>query len=358
MGIVSLVLGLLVAAFVAVIVVAQIRSEARTKRRQERDRDHDERQKEPSHERAKDREWWRARTLCPGFPGHLRRLKAGGTSGRLAPEGGDTRPEVMMRRFGPFWLQRWSAIVGVLLSLALVACGSRTNANRSVITATLGTFSGRPNPTWELEDEEVGALRDIVNSLPAADEAFDASGLPAYAGFHVEAERGTITGEARYLDVYAGVVLLLDDDLERLGQLEDPEYEVETFLFETAERHVGPAVYDQAFDRFRKLKTGEEPAIMGMPPMLRQYLSEKEKHSMSHKPGAPHTIVVLLVLASLLGLLTPIGTASADVGPKPSMDFEFVYEIEEPLSIVDGKADAVRGAGLHRRRVAGGSRTE
>jgi len=38
--------------------VAQIRSEARTKRRQERARDHDERQKEPSYERAKDRERW------------------------------------------------------------------------------------------------------------------------------------------------------------------------------------------------------------------------------------------------------------------------------------------------------------
>jgi len=184
-----------------------------------------------------------------------RGLRPDSTGGRVAPEGGDTRPEVMMRRFGPVWLQRWSAIVGVLLSLALVACGSRTNANRSAITATLGTFSGRLNPTWELEDEEMGALRDIVNSLPAAEEAFDAAGLPPYAGFYVEADRGTITGEARYLDVYAGVVLLLDENLERLGQLEDPECKVETYLFETAERHVEPAVYDRSFDSFRELTT-------------------------------------------------------------------------------------------------------
>ena len=52
------ILWLLIAAILTIIVAAQIRSEGRTKRMQERDRDHDERQKEPSHERAKDREWW------------------------------------------------------------------------------------------------------------------------------------------------------------------------------------------------------------------------------------------------------------------------------------------------------------
>lgn len=70
-------------------------------------------------------------------------------------------------------------------------------------------------------------MRDIVNSLPATDKAFDATGLPPYAGFHLEAERGTIIGKARHLEVYDGVILLEDRDLEQLGHLEDPEYEVE-----------------------------------------------------------------------------------------------------------------------------------
>jgi len=116
----------------------------------------------------------------------VRGLTADGTGGRLAPGGSDIRPEVMTPGLGAVWLQRWSGIVGLLLSLALVACGSQTNANGSVITVTLGTFSGRPDPTWELEDEQVGTLRDIVNSLPATDKAFDTAGLLPYAGFYVE----------------------------------------------------------------------------------------------------------------------------------------------------------------------------
>lgn len=58
MEVLSIILWLLIAAILTIIVAAQIRSEGRTKRRQERERDHDGQQKDPSHERAKDREWW------------------------------------------------------------------------------------------------------------------------------------------------------------------------------------------------------------------------------------------------------------------------------------------------------------
>ena len=33
----------------------------------------------------------------------------------------------------------------------------------------------------------------------------------------------------------------------------------------------------------------------------------------------------------------PVRVAQADVGPKPSMEFEFVYETDEPLAIVAGE---------------------
>lgn len=123
------------------------------------------------------------------------------------------------------------------------------------MTATLGTFSGRPNPTWELEDEQVEALRDIVNALPPTDKALDAAGLPPYAGFHVEAERGTIAGQATHLEVYDGMILLLDKNLEQRGHLGDPDCKVETHLFKMAEHHVESAVYVRALDRFRALTT-------------------------------------------------------------------------------------------------------
>ena len=53
--------------------------------------------------------------------------------------------------------------------------------------------------------------------------------------------------------------------------------------------------------------------------------------------GRAHQAILLLISATVLSLSMPLRVARADVGPKPSMDFEFVYETEEPLSIVDGK---------------------
>ncbi|MGD8967902.1 MAG: hypothetical protein PVI07_10385 [Anaerolineae bacterium] len=39
----------------------------------------------------------------------------------------------------------------------------------------------------------------------------------------------------------------------------------------------------------------------------------------------------------LLGLLAPIQASRADIGPKPSMTFEFIYRTESPLIIVQGQ---------------------
>ncbi len=53
--------------------------------------------------------------------------------------------------------------------------------------------------------------------------------------------------------------------------------------------------------------------------------------------GRAHQAIFLLISATVLSLSMPLRVARADVGPKPSMDLEFVLETEEPLSIVDGK---------------------
>jgi hypothetical protein len=50
--------------------------------------------------------------------------------------------------------------------------------------------------------------------------------------------------------------------------------------------------------------------------------------------GARGLAIVLLLL---LGLIVPSQVTWGDVGPRPSMDFEFVYETEEPLRIVEGQ---------------------
>ena len=46
---------------------------------------------------------------------------------------------------------------------------------------------------------------------------------------------------------------------------------------------------------------------------------------------------VILLGALLISLLVLAPAAQADVGPKPSMTFEFIYETEAPLTIVEGE---------------------
>jgi hypothetical protein len=146
-----------------------------------------------------------------------------------------------------------SPLVVFLLSLTLIACGRGIQTTSSRITVTLGTFSGRPNPEWELEQAQATVLQDNLETLDPTDESFDSMGLPPYGGFRLEGEG--IMGSARFVEVYDGVVLLLDDDFERLSQLGDREYRMEAYLFETPASQVNAEVYNGAFARFRRLTT-------------------------------------------------------------------------------------------------------
>jgi hypothetical protein len=53
--------------------------------------------------------------------------------------------------------------------------------------------------------------------------------------------------------------------------------------------------------------------------------------------NTPRRTALLLILLALVGLFAPVESAQADVGPKPSMDFAFVYETGQPLTIVEGQ---------------------
>ena len=58
---------------------------------------------------------------------------------------------------------------------------------------------------------------------------------------------------------------------------------------------------------------------------------------MSDDGSIARRTALLLILLALVGLFAPVQFTQADVGPKPSMDFEFVYETEKPLGIVEGQ---------------------
>lgn len=142
-------------------------------------------------------------------------------------------------------------VIGLLLLLLLTACKAPVNMSPSSATVTLSTFSGRPNPTWQLEEEQLKALREIVASLQPTNRSLDITGLPPYAGFRVE--DGNVVTSASYLEIYNGIVLALDSHHNELERLIDPEYRTETYLFETAEPHLTPNVYQTAVDRFHEL---------------------------------------------------------------------------------------------------------
>ena len=143
-------------------------------------------------------------------------------------------------------------IIGLLLLLLLLtACKVPMNTSPSGATVTLSTFSGRTNPTWNLEEKQLAVLRQIVASLQPTDKPLDVMGLPPYAGFRVGG--GNVVASASYLEIYDGIVAVLDSSYDELERLADPEYRIETYLFETGKAHLDPQIYQEAVDRFHKL---------------------------------------------------------------------------------------------------------
>lgn len=99
-------------------------------------------------------------------------------------------------------------------------------------TVTIRLYSGKPNPTWELSEQQAAKLASLLTAEKEATlNASSASiGLLGYTGFEI---RSTADGNlpAKAL-VFDGIIAL--DSLDALNFI-DAESEVEKFLLETAE---------------------------------------------------------------------------------------------------------------------------
>ncbi len=95
-------------------------------------------------------------------------------------------------------------------------------------TVSLGLYSGRPDPSWELSEEEATALTALLESLPRVDGSPPSGGL-GYHGFGIE--RLTPEGMPRLLVAFEGTVS--DPLSSHLSYLDDPERSVERFLLES-----------------------------------------------------------------------------------------------------------------------------
>ena len=101
-------------------------------------------------------------------------------------------------------------------------------ASSPTTTVSLGLYSGLPDPSWELSDEEASALTALLESLPRVDGPAPSGGL-GYHGFTIE--RLMPEGMPRVLVAFEGTVS--DPFSSYLSYLDDPERSVERFLLES-----------------------------------------------------------------------------------------------------------------------------
>ncbi len=99
----------------------------------------------------------------------------------------------------------------------------------------LDAFSGRPNPNWELTDQQSAEFLGLLQSLqpiPAESAAFEGLG---YRGFVVTGHGETMNGFEQ-VRVFRGKVVAT----RRSGTaaFRDPQHSLEAWLLETGRSHI------------------------------------------------------------------------------------------------------------------------
>ena len=119
-------------------------------------------------------------------------------------------------------------------------------AESPTTTVSLGLYSGRPDPSWELSEEESAALTALLESLPRVDGSAPSGGL-GYHGFTIE--RLTPEGMPRLLLAFEGTVS--DPASSYLSYLDDPDRSVERLLLESGREQLSAVEIDGAGNRVR-----------------------------------------------------------------------------------------------------------
>ena len=140
------------------------------------------------------------------------------------------------------------ALALVVLALAVLAgCGSpapstsqptgpATDHPGARITASLGIYSGRPDPAWELDEAETAVLLRMLADLPVASGVPPEGGL-GYHGFLLVVRTD---GQAdQSLVAYRGAVAVPGAGARRAWA--DPTRSIERYLLETGRSLLAPA---------------------------------------------------------------------------------------------------------------------
>ncbi len=118
---------------------------------------------------------------------------------------------------------------------------------------TLDIFSGRPNPRWELSQEQTSQFLKQILKLKNkenfhADSSKDDLG---YRGFIAEEEN--FEQKIRRFSVYNGIVNVVENNNSSY-QLEDKEHSIERWLLQTAPKDLGEQIIEYVKQEIEKKK--------------------------------------------------------------------------------------------------------
>jgi hypothetical protein len=141
------------------------------------------------------------------------------------------------------WFERRRASL-TLAALVLLATASgwlayEAQAQEIRLKIELDAFSGRPNPVWELGEQQTAEFLTRLRSLAAKQGSYSLNEGLGYRGFIVAAQNGRLDGYDG-VRVYGGTVLARRGD--RTEMLSDPGRALERWLLESARGHVDEPV--------------------------------------------------------------------------------------------------------------------
>jgi len=132
----------------------------------------------------------------------------------------------MSKRFG-------SLIAVLLLILTATACGDDAPESRGTAVVTLDAFSGLPNPTWALAEDQAAELLSMWDDL-ATTTTTEYSG---YLGY-----RGVIVNFADGSTVWVSRGVAVDDGPGDARA--DTDHALETWIIETGRATLDPALVE------------------------------------------------------------------------------------------------------------------
>jgi hypothetical protein len=106
-----------------------------------------------------------------------------------------------------------------------------------MVRVELDIFSGRPNPVWELQDDEVAELESILARSSPLQAKVDPPGL-GYRGF--------IVHRPDPIRIYKGQIL--NERNSSQNRLADIGIKLDLWLLEKGRPYLDPGVYDACLD--------------------------------------------------------------------------------------------------------------